>query len=138
MVSHGHVSAPRGRSIYTAPSPCGGRKPPGTPEAEAWRSQVTFVLVLVLRRRRAATPGRTCLCAPTTHRGSFRCGLHRGWRRAPSRGAAAAPGRGVDEELLMQIVIRPSRQDLCRRKNFQPKPTRFSTSVAGERSLAVV
>ncbi|CAA7408041.1 unnamed protein product [Spirodela intermedia] len=93
--------------------------------------------------------GRTCLCAPTTHRGSFRCGLHRGWRRAPSRGAAAAPGQeeaksmaanGAESmrELLMQIVIRPSRQDLCRRKNFQPKPTRFSTSVAGERSLAVV
>ncbi|MQM20169.1 hypothetical protein Taro_053185 [Colocasia esculenta] len=98
--------------------------------------------------------GRACLCAPTTHPGSFRCSLHRGCRRIPAQpsGAAACGGTGGQAEakaaaaaakaksmkaLLMQI-IGPSRQDLCRRRNFQPRPTRFGSATGGDHSVAVV
>ncbi|KAL1167343.1 hypothetical protein V6Z11_A05G012900 [Gossypium hirsutum] len=59
---------------------------------------------------------RTCLCSPTTHPGSFRCSLHRNFNKPPTGRSRAA--------LLLQI-IKPSSHDLQRRRNFQPKPSRF-------------
>ncbi|XP_073001443.1 uncharacterized protein [Typha latifolia] len=75
---------------------------------------------------------RFCLCAPTSHPGSFRCMLHRGMHRTSRRPAAAEEKEKEKEKakaksmrvLLMQI-IRPASLDLSRRRNFQPRPSRF-------------
>nr|DAD27298.1 TPA_asm: hypothetical protein HUJ06_028766 [Nelumbo nucifera] len=81
---------------------------------------------------------RTCLCSPTNHPGSFRCSLHRNSRKLYTRSSVhvvsnsttnRSDWRMVDKpnllkEFLMQI-IKPSKHDLRRRSNFQPKPTRF-------------
>ncbi|KAK7411670.1 hypothetical protein VNO78_03105 [Psophocarpus tetragonolobus] len=79
---------------------------------------------------------RACLCSPTTHPGSFRCSLHKKTHRTVSRNPSnnnnishnlnssmAAKTNSLKAFLLQ--VIKPSSQDLHRRKNFQPKPTRF-------------
>ncbi|XP_073110914.1 uncharacterized protein [Elaeis guineensis] len=75
------------------------------------------------------TPSRSCLCSPTTHPGSFRCKLHRGARKHSGAHSGSAESKGAAKArsmraLLMQIV-RPTSQELCRRRNFVPKPSRF-------------
>ncbi|KAJ8634902.1 hypothetical protein MRB53_009169 [Persea americana] len=83
-------------------------------------------------------PARTCLCSPTNHSGSFRCSLHRNAKtNNPNRPSTnLAPSHLKQQEskfitdsrslkaILLQI-IKPSSQDLRRRRNFQAKPTRF-------------
>ncbi|XP_010541934.1 PREDICTED: uncharacterized protein LOC104815293 [Tarenaya hassleriana] len=84
---------------------------------------------------------RPCLCSPTTHPGSFRCSFHRivsrkyvprrstadnaatsdWWTLSTSRKASAL------KALLLQI-INPSNHRLRRRRNFQPRPSRFYTN----------
>ncbi|XWS17055.1 hypothetical protein CRYUN_Cryun33cG0035000 [Craigia yunnanensis] len=78
----------------------------------------------------------TCLCSPTTHPGSFRCSLHRNFNKPPGRRtrvvrvssnhwelAVVAKANSI-KALLFQI-IKPSSHDMQRRRNFQPKPSRF-------------
>ncbi|WOL15488.1 hypothetical protein Cni_G24269 [Canna indica] len=83
----------------------------------------------------SSSSSRTCLCAPTTHPGSFRCSLHRSGRSRPAssypirhelkaaKAKAAATGKSVQAVLLN--FVSPSNRDLRRRRNFQPAPTRF-------------
>ncbi|EOY31261.1 Serine-rich protein-related [Theobroma cacao] len=78
---------------------------------------------------------RTCLCSPTTHPGSFRCNLHRNFNKPPGRTrvvrvspnhwelAVIAKANSI-KAILLQI-IKPSSHDMQRRRNFQPKPSRF-------------
>ncbi|WVZ18690.1 hypothetical protein V8G54_006012 [Vigna mungo] len=76
---------------------------------------------------------RACLCSPTTHPGSFRCSLH---KRKPHRTlprnshlfhSSSMPSKPHSlKPFLQQVIIKPSSQDLHRRKNFHPKPSRFS------------
>ncbi|GKV45432.1 hypothetical protein SLEP1_g52509 [Rubroshorea leprosula] len=84
---------------------------------------------------------RTCLCAPTTHPGSFRCARHRKVSAKPKVGggnrvhqskmeaaAAAAVAATSKASLIKAIlfqIIKPSSHDLQRRRNFRPKPSRF-------------
>ncbi|KAL4280020.1 hypothetical protein GQ457_10G029880 [Hibiscus cannabinus] len=79
---------------------------------------------------------RTCPCSPTTHPGSFRCNLHRNSNKPPAsrnrvvrvspnpwKLAVQAKANSI-KALLLQI-IKPSSHDMQRRRNFQPKPSRF-------------
>ncbi|BAT79898.1 hypothetical protein LR48_Vigan04g027300 [Vigna angularis] len=79
---------------------------------------------------------RACLCSPTTHPGSFRCSLHKRKPhitvpRNPSNNShlfhsSPMPSKPHSLKPFLQLVIKPSSHDLHRRKNFHPKPTRFS------------
>ncbi|XVE91245.1 hypothetical protein DITRI_Ditri20bG0138400 [Diplodiscus trichospermus] len=94
---------------------------------------------------------RRCLCSPTKHPGSFRCSLHRSSGNVSSKSAAPQVNKHREESkaammiimmtaksstskaslikaFLMQI-IKPSSRDLQRRRNFHPKPTRFSPLI---------
>jgi hypothetical protein len=77
---------------------------------------------------------RTCLCAPTNHPGSFRCSQHRNTRRISnypsssslSRAELIKAGRKANSvKTILMLMISPSCRDLHRRRNFQPKPSRF-------------
>ncbi|KAL4319760.1 hypothetical protein GQ457_18G011750 [Hibiscus cannabinus] len=87
---------------------------------------------------------RTCLCSPTKHPGSFKCIRHRRSNQQPpkpvsSRRATAVVASSKYKELaliaranphkafLLQGVkpSRPSGVNMRRRRNFQPKPSRF-------------
>ncbi|KAG8060597.1 hypothetical protein GUJ93_ZPchr0002g26064 [Zizania palustris] len=88
-------------------------------------------------RSAAPKPKLTCLCAPTSHPGSFRCIRHRSPRvrppsssggtgatgRGEARVAASAKGRSVRAHLLQ--MISPSGRDRRRRRDFQPRPSRL-------------
>ncbi|BFG40246.1 hypothetical protein CerSpe_265200 [Prunus speciosa] len=70
---------------------------------------------------------RTCLCSPTSHPGSFRCSLHRNSNKQQSiisNPAFVVKPNSIKGCLLLQL-IKPSSHDLQRRRQFQPKPTRF-------------
>lgn len=96
-------------------------------------------------------PPRTCMCSPTNHPGSFRCAKH---KKQPARAVVGQPSSFNDNHhhhhhqhhyhhhhressttmtkandslkaILLQIIKHPSGHYLHRRKNFQPKPTRF-------------
>ncbi|CAI9283641.1 unnamed protein product [Lactuca saligna] len=75
---------------------------------------------------------RTCLCSPTNHPGSFRCARHRSSSPKVGRKLIAEQLNRLDikktnlvKEFLLKI-IKPSSHDIQRRKNFEPKPSRFS------------
>uniref|UniRef100_A0ACD5YNH2 Uncharacterized protein n=1 Tax=Avena sativa TaxID=4498 RepID=A0ACD5YNH2_AVESA len=86
----------------------------------------------------AVKPARYCLCAPTTHPGSFRCRLHR-----PKAENAPAPPSGPDQaakeaavadkeaaaaaaaRALLARVARTSRKNGGRVKGFEPAPSRL-------------
>ncbi|KAB1201397.1 hypothetical protein CJ030_MR0G003787 [Morella rubra] len=79
---------------------------------------------------------RTCLCAPTTHPGSFRCSIHRNSRPhkvftrptvrlSSSQWELAAITKVNSLRAFLLHIIKPSSHDLQRRRNFQPKPSRF-------------
>ncbi|KAL9376190.1 hypothetical protein Peur_030310 [Populus x canadensis] len=91
-----------------------------------------------------SAPKRTCMCSPTTHRGSFRCSLH---KNTPSSANPApfTPNRlnmrrsamtnslvrigGVEGEWVkraLTALIRPSSHQQRRRGAFQPRPSRLS------------
>ncbi|WOK91609.1 hypothetical protein Cni_G00300 [Canna indica] len=91
----------------------------------------------------SSSSSRTCLCAPTTHPGSFRCSLHRSTRNKISnrpaavkspelmtiKGGGGGGGAKVKSSsvraVLLKMMISPSSRGLRRRKNFQPTPSRF-------------
>ncbi|WOH00987.1 hypothetical protein DCAR_0520365 [Daucus carota subsp. sativus] len=87
---------------------------------------------------------RTCMCSPTNHPGSFRCGLH---KNSPSQaGTSSYPSnrlnarRSAMTNSLVRIgtvegdlvkralaaLIRPSSHSQKRRGSFQPRPSRLS------------
>ncbi|KAH6831477.1 hypothetical protein C2S53_009137 [Perilla frutescens var. hirtella] len=80
----------------------------------------------------SSSSGRTCLCSPTSHPGSFRCSFHRS-SGSPTRIPYPKPPQmnrsvakvGMVKALILIKLIKPSSHDLHRRRNFQPKPTRF-------------
>lgn len=94
---------------------------------------------------------RTCLCSPTTHPGSFRCSMHKKPHRSVSRQIPKNPfhcSNSCNEispmvakvnslKAFLLQVIKPSSHDVHRRKNFQPKPTRFCL-MNGNRDAVVV
>ncbi|OAY46981.1 uncharacterized protein LOC110617041 [Manihot esculenta] len=97
--------------------------------------------------KQAASQGRTCLCSPTTHPGSFRCSLHRNYQRVPSRRSSSSSSSNNWElaviakanslkAFLLQI-IKPSSHDLQRRRNFRPRPSRFCLMNANRDGFAV-
>ncbi|GER44101.1 serine-rich protein-related [Striga asiatica] len=94
---------------------------------------------------------KACTCSPTTHPGSFRCGLHKN----RSQPAAATPYRSshqlnmwrsamtnslvrigaVEGDLVrraLAALIRPSSHSLRRRHDFQPRSSRLSVMSKAE------
>ncbi|OMO54476.1 hypothetical protein CCACVL1_27772 [Corchorus capsularis] len=104
----------------------------------------------------SSSSSRTCLCSPTTHPGSFRCSLHRNFGRVPSKSVAAKSHVNRVEskavapimmtstasktkliKAILKQIINPSSHDLQRRRNFQPKPTRFCPLNSSANGVAV-
>ncbi|KAI4335630.1 hypothetical protein L6164_014262 [Bauhinia variegata] len=94
---------------------------------------------------------RTCMCSPTTHPGSFRCSLHKGFgshsvtpyspnrlnaRRSAMTNSLVRIG-GVEGDLVrraLSTLIRPSSHQQRRRADFQPRPSRLSAMTKAEDS----
>ncbi|XVF88258.1 hypothetical protein PTKIN_Ptkin19aG0035300 [Pterospermum kingtungense] len=80
---------------------------------------------------------RTCLCSPTKHPGSFRCILHRNFNNKPpgrrtrvitvssNHRELAAVAKANSIKAFLRQIIKPSSHQMQRRRNFQPKPSRF-------------
>ncbi|KAJ1382365.1 hypothetical protein SESBI_44281 [Sesbania bispinosa] len=89
------------------------------------------------------SPSRTCLCSPTNHPGSFRCSMHK--KPAPRAVVArplpqSPPSSSVPHQSLKAIllqIIKPSSNDAHRKKNFQPKPSRFCLMNSNRGAVAV-
>jgi hypothetical protein len=102
-------------------------------------------------------PRRTCMCAPTTHPGSFRCKLHKGMQNPnPSSGQSNSvvsnrlnARRSAMTNSLVRIgsvegsewvkralasLIRPSSHQQRRRTNFQQRPSRLSVMAVAQSS----
>ncbi|XP_010913363.2 uncharacterized protein [Elaeis guineensis] len=91
---------------------------------------------------------KTCMCSPTTHPGSFRCNLHKGFaahggghnhavsspsyrlnaRRSAMTNSLVRIGTVEGEWLrrALAALIRPSSHQQRRRAAFQPRPSRLS------------
>lgn len=92
---------------------------------------------------------RTCTCSPTTHPGSFRCGLHKSFYRSRAGGAVShtstnrlsSAGRSAITNSLVRLgtveggdlvkralyaLILPSSHQQRRRDVFRPRPSRLS------------
>ncbi|KAM7268473.1 hypothetical protein ACFE04_010639 [Oxalis oulophora] len=73
----------------------------------------------------------SCLCSPTNHPGSFRCNMHRNSIRVPGRSTGIVRfsvnrlNQNSIKVILLQLIIKPSCNDLQRRRDFKPKPSRF-------------
>ena len=83
----------------------------------------------------SSSSSRSCLCSPTTHPGSFRCGRHRQSATvAPIKSQKASQSNTWDVmtnsktnllKAFLKQIVKPSGRNIERRRNFQPKPTRF-------------
>ncbi|XP_022134810.1 uncharacterized protein LOC111006991 [Momordica charantia] len=86
----------------------------------------------------SAPSKRRCLCSPTNHPGSFRCSFHRNRRKVvsatSSSSIAAISTAQLDLAMLAKAnalrafllqIIKPSGNDPQRRRNFNPRPSRF-------------
>ncbi|XP_023003805.1 uncharacterized protein LOC111497277 [Cucurbita maxima] len=93
---------------------------------------------------------RKCLCSPTTHPGSFRCSFHRNRRKASARSSSSSISAITSAQLELTVfakanavrafllhIIRPSSNDLQRRRNFLPRPSRFCLMNKHGTGLAV-
>ncbi|KFK29077.1 hypothetical protein AALP_AA7G085900 [Arabis alpina] len=71
---------------------------------------------------------RPCSCSPTSHPGSFRCGLHKGsdttGAHAPSVRKSAVTKSVVKRALA--VLTRPSSHSQSRRANFKSQPSGLS------------
>ncbi|KAH7546278.1 hypothetical protein FEM48_Zijuj01G0183300 [Ziziphus jujuba var. spinosa] len=102
--------------------------------------------------KRQINQKRTCMCSPTTHPGSFRCSLHKGFgsshssvpyspnrlnaRRSAMTNSLVRIG-GVEGDLVkraLSALIRPSSHSQRRRADFQPRPSRLSIMCKAEDS----
>ncbi|KAF7806464.1 putative serine-rich protein C215.13-like [Senna tora] len=99
--------------------------------------------------KRQSHQKRTCMCSPTTHPGSFRCSLHKGFgshsvapyspnrlnaRRSAMTNSLVRIG-GVEGDLVkraLAALIRPSSHQQRRRADFQPRPSRLSNMSKSE------
>ncbi|KAE8709166.1 putative disease resistance protein [Hibiscus syriacus] len=107
---------------------------------------------------------RTCLCSPTTHLGSFRCPLHKGFplsRNHPNAPQQSTPtsfnpgsplnlrrlalknsliriGELVKRTLTARITIRPSSHQQRRPATFHPRPSRLSIMSKADDSSTVL
>ncbi|KAB2069440.1 hypothetical protein ES319_A08G096100v1 [Gossypium barbadense] len=84
------------------------------------------------------------MCPNLTPR-SFRCSLHRNFNRLPPGRTKLVrvspthwkiPKANLINPFLIQI-LRPSTHDMQRRRNFQPKPSRFCLSNANTDTIGV-
>ena len=105
--------------------------------------------------RRQSHQKRTCMCSPTTHPGSFRCSLHKGFsshsmapyspnrlnaRRSAMTNSLVRIG-GVEGDLVkraLATLIRPSSHQQRRRAVFQPRPSRLSMMSKAEDSWDLI
>ncbi|XP_061350814.1 uncharacterized protein LOC133295913 [Gastrolobium bilobum] len=105
-------------------------------------------------KRQSGQQKRTCMCSPTTHPGSFRCSLHKGFgshsassaaqysqNRLNARRSAMTNSlvriRGVEGDLVkraLSALIRPSSHQQRRRGDFHPRPSRLSVMSKAENS----
>ncbi|KAL8189580.1 hypothetical protein R6Q57_029146 [Mikania cordata] len=86
-------------------------------------------------------PARTCLCSPTNHPGSFRCGRHRSLDKVSSRRGSwelAVVAKSNSVMAFLRLMIRPSNRDHQRRRDFQLKRSRFCLLNGNENTLPVV
>ncbi|CAN0901115.1 hypothetical protein LINGRAHAP2_LOCUS21232 [Linum grandiflorum] len=78
---------------------------------------------------------RTCLCSPTNHPGSFRCVLHKNRVLSRRRESASESAKAFTLKAFLLQIINPSKNVMKRRRNFQPRPSRFfqmnSTNAGG-------
>ncbi|CAL5198715.1 unnamed protein product [Lathyrus oleraceus] len=104
------------------------------------------------KKQSSSQPKRTCMCSPTTHPGSFRCSLHKGFtsrasatpysqNRLNARRSAMTNSlvriRGVEGDLVkraLAALIRPSSHQQKRRGDFHPRPSRLSVMTKAEDS----
>ncbi|KAM7459530.1 hypothetical protein LguiA_036524 [Lonicera macranthoides] len=105
----------------------------------------------VVRRQNINPMGnkKTCLCAPTTHPGSFRCAMHKNYNNSHSM--SYSPNRlnarrsamtnslvrigTVEGELVkraLAALIRPSSHQQRRREGFERRPSRLSIMSKAE------
>ncbi|KAE8675864.1 Serine-rich protein-related [Hibiscus syriacus] len=104
-----------------------------------------------LKNLQSKQPKRTCMCSPTTHPGSFRCSLHKGFNIQHASSGYAPNNRlnarrsamtnslvrigGVEGDLVrraLSALIRPSSHQQRRRADFQPRPSRLSVMSKAE------
>ncbi|CAN6243327.1 unnamed protein product [Urochloa humidicola] len=91
----------------------------------------------------APPANKYCLCAPTTHPGSFRCRLHRSPVEAKATAAATTAPPGADQEakddeaaaaaavareLLERMARKPRRQGVPA-GTFRPGPSRLGATA---------
>jgi hypothetical protein len=94
---------------------------------------------------------KTCLCAPTTHPGSFRCKFHRGTgKRHVTAYSGEVPLKGkanlttkmkakMTNDLLRQMIKPVKSNPDLPRKDFQPTVSRFGEIDSdGTRDIIVV
>ncbi|XP_004508409.1 uncharacterized protein [Cicer arietinum] len=104
------------------------------------------------KKQSSSQQKRTCMCSPTTHPGSFRCSLHKGFgsrasttpysqNRLNARRSAMTNSlvriRGVEGDLVkraLAALIRPSSHQQRRRGDFRPRPSRLSVMSKAEDS----
>ncbi|KAJ1385880.1 hypothetical protein SESBI_41284 [Sesbania bispinosa] len=108
---------------------------------------------LVKKQNSSKPQKRTCMCSPTTHPGSFRCSLHKGFGSHSVTAAPYSPNRlnarrsamtnslvrirGVEGDLVkraLSALIRPSSHQQRRRGDFHPRPSRLSVMSKAEDS----
>lgn len=105
-------------------------------------------------KKPSAPQRKTCMCSPTTHPGSFRCSLHKGFsnqspqqnnrisnsstrlnaRRSAMANSLVRIGT-VEGDLVkraLAALIRPSSHQQRRRAAFQPRPSRLSNMSKAE------
>ncbi|AQK69115.1 hypothetical protein Zm00014a_039928 [Zea mays] len=80
-----------------------------------------------------APPARYCLCAPTTHPGSFRCRLH---RSSSMNAMAAAPSASEAKEAAAAAVARVFLERMTARKPRR-QGVSGTTFLPGPSSLGV-
>lgn len=110
-------------------------------------------IAFVPAKKPSAPQRKTCMCSPTTHPGSFRCSLHKGFsnpnsqqnnrisnstrlnaRRSAMVNSLVMIGT-VEGDLVkrsLAALIRPSSHQQRRRASFQPRPSRLSVMSKAE------
>lgn len=128
-----------------------------SPTSRTTTSTTSRVQVLKNQIHQSSKPKRTCMCSPTTHRGSFRCSLHKNFnssqavtnyspnnrldaRRSAMTNSLVRIGGVEGGDLVkraLAALIRPSSHQQRRRSGFQLLPSRLSImSIAEEDDLS--
>ncbi|KAK7265165.1 hypothetical protein RJT34_32781 [Clitoria ternatea] len=69
--------------------------------------------------------------------GSFRCSKHKKPPRAVAQSPSSMAFKAMSLKAILLQIVKPSSQDLQRRKTFRPKPTRFSLMNRNTDAVAV-